>query len=431
MPESPDLAITILLLSGLMLLACSSAICLKKVRFPYTIGLVLLGMLLALAARHSGYLQLIFSIKFNHDLIMYVLLPVLIFDAALHIKLPHLRRELVPVLTLAIPGVLLSMLIVGFSLSAFSPLTLAGALLFGALISATDPVAVIALFKEVGAPERMSMLMDSESLFNDATAIVIFSIALAVIQSGSGINAMVLIKGLWSFMLVFFGGIMVGVVLGLCTHRLLWFGREEPFVQIAYSTILAYTSFIIADHVFGVSGVMATVAAGLVIRHALTCVICDQVRQFVKPYWEFMAFVANSLIFLLLGVKEDLLLKNLDRLFDIFPYLVLAIGVVLLARFIVVFTLLPLSEQLPAGRVVDHKIKAIMFWGGLRGVVPVALVLLIPASMEQYRLIVDMTLAVILFSLVVQGTTINWLMGKLKVNQQYHIVRAAMKKLGA
>lgn len=430
MPESHDLATTVLMLSGLMLIASSSAIYLKRIRFPYTIGLVLLGMLLAILVRYSGTLPHIFSIRLNHDLIMYVLLPVLIFDAALHIKLPSLRRELVPVLMLAVPGVLFSMLIVGCLMAVVSPLTLAGALLFGALISATDPVAVIALFKEVGAPERMSMLMDAESLFNDATAIVIFGITLAVIQSGIGFTGMILVQGLGSFVVVFFGGIFVGTVLGIIMHKLLWFGREEPFVQIAYSTILAYGSFIVADHVFGVSGVMATVAAGIITRDALCTVVSDQVRQFLKPYWEFVAFVANSLVFLLLGVKEDLLLKNPDRLQAIFPYLILAIVVVLLARFIVVFCLLPLSERLPAGRPVGNKIKAIMFWGGLRGVVPVALVLLIPASVEQHQLIVDMTLAVILFSLLVQGTTINWLMGKLKVNQQYHIVRSAMKKLG-
>lgn len=431
MQEASGLAVPVLILSCLLLLATSSAIALKKLRFPYTIGLVLLGMIVAIAARYSDSLNVLMQVSLSHDLIMYVLLPVLIFDAALHIKIPHLYRELVPVLTLAVPGVVFSMLIIGYLLGALTPLTLTGTLLFGALISATDPVAVIALFKEVGAPERLSMLMDSESLFNDATAIVVFGLVLSVVQSGQAVDGVIMISGLWSFITVFFGGILVGVILGLAMRWLLQIGRDEPFVQIAHTTILAYTSFVVADHIFGVSGVMSTIAAGLITRSALGTVITDQVRQFIKPYWEFMAFVANSLIFLLLGMKEDLLFRNLDRLQQIYPFLLIAIGVVLLARFLVIYLLLPLSNRLPIGRGVDNKVKAIMFWGGLRGVVPVSLILLIPENIEHRSLIFDMTLAVILFSLLIQGATINWLMTRLKVNQKYHIVRAAMKKLGA
>ena len=425
-----NLAVPVLMLAGLLLLATSSAIFLKRINFPYTIGLVIIGIVLASLARYSDQISHLREIDLSHDLIMYVLLPVLIFDAAIHIKIPHLFRELRPVMILAVPGVVMSMLIVGYMLNALTPLTLAGAMLFGALISATDPVAVIALFKEVGAPERMSMLMDAESLFNDATAIVIFGIVLSVIQAGGGVDGMMLLGGLWSFIEVFFGGILVGVVLGLSMRWLLKLGRDEPFVQIAHTTILAYGSFIVADHVFGFSGVMSTIAAGLITRSSMAELICDQVRQFIKPYWEFMAFVANSLIFLLLGVKEDLLIKSPERLMEIYPWLILAVAVVLLARFLVVYSLLPVSNLFSKGREVDFKVRAVMFWGGLRGVVPVALMVSIPEDMAHRGLIIDMTLAVILFSLLIQGTTINWLMTKLKVNQKYHVVRSAMKKLG-
>ncbi len=430
MQESVHLANSALLLCGLLFLATCSALLLKRLNFPYTIGLVIIGMLLAWLARYFDQLEFIVHIGLTHDLIMYVLLPVLIFDAALHLKLPHLLRDIVPVLTLAILGVFLSMLIVGFTSGFLTPLTLVGALLFGALISATDPVAVIALFKEVGAPERMSMLMDSESLFNDATAIVIFGLVLSVFQSASGLSMMTVIGGLWSFMKVFFGGIAVGVVFGLLARKMLDLSRNEPFVQITHTTILAYSSFIIADHVCGFSGVMATIAAGLITRTALGQVVSDQVRHFVKPYWEFMAFVANSFIFLLLGVQEDLLFRNLDRLGQEYHYLLIAIGLVLLARFSVVYLLIPLTNWVSPGRPIGSKVMAVMFWGGLRGVVPIALMLLIPEEMEQRQLIIDMTLAVILFSLLIQGTTINWLMTRLKVNQKYNVIRDAMRKLG-
>ena len=430
MHEAIDLATPVLILSLLLLLATSSALLLKRLNFPYTIGLVVIGIILAGLARYSQQLDLILRVGLNHDLIMYVLLPVLIFDAALQLKLPYLVRELSSVLTLAVPGVVLSMLFIGYLMEWLTPLTLTGALLFGALISATDPVAVIALFKELGAPERMSALMDSESLFNDATAIVIFGIVLSVYQSGEAFSGMTLAMGILSFIKVFFGGLAVGTILGLLMCKILEISHSEPFVQIAHTSILAYTSFVVADHIFGFSGVMATIAAGLLTRTALGEVVSDQVRQFIKPHWEFMAFVANSLIFLLLGVKEDLLFRNLDRLGQVFLYLMLAIVVVMMARFLVIYVLLPMANRLPGCRRIDGKIKAVMFWGGLRGVVPIALMLMIPEDMAHRQLIIDMTLAVILFSLLVQGTTISWLMNRLKVNQKYHVVRAAMKKLG-
>lgn len=430
MQETAGLATDVLLLCGLLFLATCSALLLKRLNFPYTIGLVVIGILLAWLARYSEQLDLIVHMGLTHDLIMYVLLPVLIFDAALHLKLPHLIRDIVPVLMLAIPGVLFSMLFIGYMAGFLTPLTLTGALLFGALISATDPVAVIALFKEVGAPERMSMLMDSESLFNDATAIVIFGLVLSIYQSAADVSILTLKGGCWSFIKVFFGGIAVGVIFGLLARKMLVMGRGEPFVQITHTTILAYTSFIVADHVCGFSGVMATIAAGLITRTALGEVVSNQVRQFIKPYWEFMAFVANSFIFLLLGVQEDLLFRNLDRLGQEYQYLILVILLVLLARFLVVYLSVPLSNYLSPARPIGHKVKAVMFWGGLRGVVPIALMLQIPETVEHRKLIIDMTLAVILFSLLVQGTTINWLMTHLKVNQQYNMIRSAMRKLG-
>ncbi|WOG26360.1 sodium:proton antiporter [Endozoicomonas sp. 8E] len=424
------LATQVLILAGLLLLATSSAILLKKLRFPYTIGLVVIGMALGILARYTDALEPLLRVDLSHDLIMYILLPVLIFDAAINIKPPHLFREMTSVLNLAIFGVIVSMLVIGVIMNVLTPLSLAGAMLFGALISATDPVAVIALFREVGAPARMSMLMDAESLFNDATAIVIFGIVLAVIQAGGGLGVGVLFGGVWSFIEIFFGGILVGAVMGICMDWLLRLGRNEPFVQIAHTTILAYSSFIIADHVLGVSGVMSTIAAGIVTRSKSGKVLSDQVRSFITPFWEFMAFIANSLIFLLLGMKENLLFRNLDHLQYYYPYLLIAIAAVLIGRLVVVYLLLPISNRLPVGRPVDNKIKAIMFWGGLRGVVPVALMLSIPDSIPEKKLIMDMTLAVILFSLLIQGTTVNWLMSKLGVNQNYIIVREAMKKLG-
>ncbi|MGI9275142.1 MAG: cation:proton antiporter [Endozoicomonas sp.] len=422
------LAVPVLIFSGFFLLATCSAVLLKKLRFPYTIGLVIIGMVLGLLAKNTHFLEPVLQAKLTHDLIMYVLLPVLIFDAAINIKLPALVRVLAPVLMLAIVGVVLSMLVVAAIMDRFSPLSLMGALLFGALISATDPVAVIALFKEIGAPERMSLLMDAESLFNDATAIVLFGIVLSICQTGVTFNAGMVLASLLEFCRVFLGGILLGAVLGFLMLGLLKTARKIPFVQMAHTTILAFGSFIIADHCLGMSGVMATIAAGVVIRTWSGKVLSAPVQKFLYPYWEFVAFVANSLIFLMLGMKEDVLFRNLDRLQAVFPYMLVAVAAVLLGRFLVVYLLVPLSNQLPWSHPVDGKTRVVMFWGGLRGVVPVALMLSIPVSMPERNLIIDLTLAVILFSLLVQGTTIEWLMKRLGVSQKYHVSKPSVTR---
>lgn len=413
------LATPMLIFCGLFLLAAISAILLKKIKFPYTIGLVIIGLLLGWLAKYSEFLAPIQGISLSHDLIMYVLLPLLVFEASINIKLSMLIKALVPVMMLAVVGVTLATMVVGFILHEFTPMTLASAMLFGALISATDPVAVIALFKEVKAPEKLSLLMDAESLMNDATAIVMFGIILSIIQTGTGVDAGTLFGAVWSFIVVFFGGISVGVVMALVWLALLKAARGMPYVHIALTTILALSSFIIADHVLDVSGVMAVIAAGLIIRTYGRKVMADRITlYYIEPYWEFVAFVANSFIFLLLGLSEDYLIHDVNH--DLFygKIILVAIGAVLLARALVVYGLLPISNRIMPSEAADKKTMAVMFWGGLRGVVPVALMLSVPESIPERGLIIELTLAVVLFSLLVQGTTIGWLMRKLGISNK-------------
>ena len=411
------LAVPMLIFIGLFLLATLSAVLLKSLHFPYTIGLVVIGMILGIAAECFEFLKPVLGVDLSRDLIMYVLLPALVYEAAINIKLPSLLQELVPVMMLAVVGVVLSTLLVAYLLNGLTPLSYAGALLFGALISATDPVAVLALFKEIKAPERLSLLMDAESLFNDATAIVMFGIVLTFIQIGGIFSGQMLLASIQNFFYVFFGGIAVGSILGFCMLFMLKISRGIPFVQIAHTTILAFGSFIIADHFFEVSGVMSVIAAGVITGNYCNKSMADYTRLYISPYWAFMAFVANSFIFLLLGLKEDLLFTDLERLQSTLPLLLLAVMTVLLARFLVVYLLVPASNCLSEGDPVDARSKVIMFWGGLRGVVPVALMLSIPDSIPEKQLIIDMTLVVVLFSLLVQGTTIEWLMTRLGIKR--------------
>lgn len=166
---------------GLLLVALLAGIGLRKIRFPYTIGLVLVGMGLYYLGGWFEPLQILQRVHLTPNFILYILIPTLIFDAALNLDVRELMRNIVPILILAAPGVLVATAVTGLLVAKFTPLSLNAAMLFGALISATDPVAVIALFKELGAPKRLNMLVDGESLFNDATAIVVFDIVGAIV----------------------------------------------------------------------------------------------------------------------------------------------------------------------------------------------------------------------------------------------------------
>lgn len=246
-----------------------------------------------------------------------------------------------------------------------------------------------------------------------------FGIVLSIIQSGTGVSGSTAFAAFVEFFRVFFGGIFVGAAMGAAMLVLLRLSRGMPYVHIALTTILAFTSFIIADHVFETSGVMSVIAAGIVTRSYGRRAMADfMTLRHLDPYWEFMAFVANSFIFLLLGLSEDFLLRNIERLGMIYPTLIIAIVAVLMARFLVVYLLLPVSNLMPLSNKVDSNSMKVMFWGGLRGVVPVALMLSIPDSMPEKRMIIEMTLAVILFSLLIQGTTIGWLMSRLGIKRE-------------
>jgi CPA1 family monovalent cation:H+ antiporter len=407
-----------LIFSFLFLVAATSAVLLKRLKFPYTIGLVVIGIIISIVSKSKFSFIPLDNVALSYELIMYILLPILVFEASLNIKIHELFKDIIPVLLLAIVGVAISTLIVGYITHKFGIFSYAGAMLFGALISATDPVAVIALFKESNAPKRIALLMDSESLFNDATAIVSFNIVLSIILTSAKFDFNTLSDAVTEFFRVFFGGIAIGCLLGGCAIILLRISRGMPYVQIAYTTVLAFSSFIIADIFFKTSGIMAVITSGLLVSNYSKRSMVDFITfRNLDPYWEFMAFTANSFIFLLLGIQEDYLFSNYDNTLSLYPIFSIAIFAVLLARFITIYSILPISNKVPQNEIIDKDTKKIMFWGGLRGVVPVALMLSIPPDVPERKLIMETTLAVILFSLLIQGTTIGWLMNKLGITK--------------
>ncbi|MCB0126705.1 MAG: cation:proton antiporter, partial [Caldilineaceae bacterium] len=263
----------------------------RRIKLPYTVALVLAGLLIAL--------QNELRIELTPELVLALFLPPLVFEAAFHLRLGQLRANLTPILTLAIPGVLLSTALVGILLSLFGILPLPAALLFGALIAATDPVAVIAVFRAVGAPKQLTVLVEGESLFNDGTAIVVFHIMLAYVLEGT----LSPLEGVVDFFIVSLGGVAIGLILGYGTAELI--ARIDDYlIEITLTTVAAYGSYLIAES-FHMSGVLAVVMAGLVIGNVGPRGMSPTTRIVLINFWEYLAFLANSFVFILIGMNVE------------------------------------------------------------------------------------------------------------------------------
>ena len=391
---------------GLLFTATISASVFRFLRIPYTVGLLVVGIALSALTEWFPTLAALNTVTLSSDLIMYVILPTLIFEAAINIDAKMLLKNLAPIMLLAVFGVLVSTIIIAAALYNLDVLPLGAALIFGALISATDPVAVIALFKELKANKRLTLLMDGESLFNDATAIVLFTVLVGMVGSGatSGFSGP-LLGALGQFIITFFGGVLFGAFMGLIMVLLLKFSSQDRFAQRTQMIILAYMTFIIADHFLHLSGVMAVLVAGIIVSLNRHWIMDERRWENINIFWEYATFVANSFIFLMMGMTENKLFENLDHLFHILPILTITAAVVVAARAIIIFGLVPVSNRFRMADKINKGMQTVMFWGGLRGAVPIALMMALPEGMPGRELIFEMVLAMILVTLLMQGTT--------------------------
>ncbi len=402
---------------ALLIIAVATLALSKKLRLPSTVILVIMGIALAQLTGSAGYsVPILQELKISPDLILYVFLPALIFDSALHLNPSSLRHNLAPILALAVPGLLLSTGLIGLIVWAATPLPLSGALLLGAILSATDPVAVVSLFRQLGAPERLTTLVEGESLFNDATAIVLARILIGVIAAGT-LSGETVATGIIDFFILFFGGLLVGAALGFVVAFVIGLVESDPLIEIPLTTTLAYLSFLVAERHFEVSGVMATVGAGLVIGGWGRIKISPSVHRYLENFWGQMAFVANALIFLMLGlrVESQILWNSLDQL----PWVILAM---LVSRAVIIYGMTPWVSRLRGGKPLKLAYQTVMFWGGLRGAIAIALVLSLP-QLPYAETLVALVMGAVLFSLLVQGLTIEPLVKWLRLDQPHLIDR--------
>ncbi|MCF8150744.1 MAG: cation:proton antiporter [Burkholderiaceae bacterium] len=406
--STPEL---VAIFAGLLLVAAATKGLAERFRLPFTVTLVLVGIgLKELGEIGPSALHFLADIRVAPEVILFVFLPTLVFESAYNMDARLLRRNLAPVLTLAVPGLILSTGLIGLLVWAATPLSLPAALLLGAILSATDPVAVIALFKQMGAPKRLTILVEGESLFNDATALVVAKILVGVVLAGY-FSWDAAIAGGGEFIRVFVGGIAVGWLAGLATGWVLGKVQSSPDIEISLTTILAYCSFLIAEHWLHVSGVMAVVAAGVVLGGWGRAKISPSVSGYMDHFWEYMAFVANVLIFLLVGLSVDL-----HALWGSLAYLPWVVLAMLLSRAALIYGLMPLLGRLPGSPPVGMAYRTVMFWGGLRGAIALAIVLSLPAF-PHAELFMPLTTGAVLFTLLVQGLSIEKLMHRLGLDR--------------
>jgi CPA1 family monovalent cation:H+ antiporter len=381
---------------SLLGLAILVALAARRLRLPYTVGLVLAGAALAATRSHAG-------LALTHDLIFDVVLPPLLFEAALNLRWSDLKRDLVPVVALSTIGVALCAAVVAGGLAVWLGWPLESALVFGALISATDPIAVIALIKESRVTGRLSLLIEAESLFNDGAAAVLFTLILIwAVHSSAGVDPL---AAATTFAVVAGGGVAAGFGVGMIAVMIAG-TSDDHLVETALTVVAAFGSFLIAEH-FGASGVLASVAAGMTMgnlgvlmpKERFGLSLTPHGRAFVLEFWEFAAFLANSLVFLLIGSAMATIDFAREGLFA----LTLVIALALAGRAVAVYPVcvafartrwaIPLNQQ--------H----LMWWGGLRGALALALALALPADLPRRDDILISAFAVVAFSVIVQGLT--------------------------
>jgi len=386
---------------ALLVIASLVAVAARRLRLPYTVGLVLAGIGLSLSGFGTGT-------SLTHDLIFLGILPPLLFEAALGIPWSEFRRDAIPIVGLATLGVILSAALVAAGMVQLLGWPTHPALIFGVLIAATDPVAVIAMFKSIPVPRRSRLLVEAESLLNDGVAAVLFGMVLA----WDGIAAPGALAVSLDLVLVVGGGLAVGIACAVVALALA--GRaDDHLVETVLTAVAAYGSFLAAENLH-VSGVLATVAAGLVMGKAdlpwlkKSCIITPRGREFLKPFWEFAAFVANSLIFLLIGLAVPA-----GRLIGSGSFaLLVTIGLVLAARAAAVYGIgISFSRTRWA---ISSAAQHILWWGGLRGALGLALALSLPPELAYRGDIIVMTFGVVVFSVVIQGLSMPSLLKKLK-----------------
>ena len=409
----------------------------KGTKLPYTVALLLIGLGLGGIERTGFFKENLLMIsetielvsKVDPHLILFIFLPTLIFESAYSLEVHLFKRIFSQIATLAVPGLIISTVATAVLAKFLFPWHWEWelALLFGALISATDPVAVVALLKEVSSRKRLETLIEGESLLNDGTAIVLFTLFFAMLTSTSGSEFSLLgVVGSFSFVVAL--GLVIGVVLGYLAIFIISKVFNNPLVEITLSVGVAYLVFFVAEHTFHVSGVVALVALALMFSSIGRTKVSPEVSGFLHQFWEMMAHFANTFIFLLVGVLIATRVK-----LDVAEYwtalIVLYVGITII-RSGSVAVLMPFLKRISIGFTKEKAI--VLVWGGLRGAVSLALALTIAQSdiipKEIGDQVLFLTAGIVVMTILINGLTMESLLGKLGLDKLPPGKEATVKK---
>lgn len=439
-----------LALAVLMLICIGTYFMAGRLRIPYTVLLVIVGTVLVPLTQFPA-LSFLRSFELTPELLFFVFLPVLIFESAYNMNLREMTENIRSIAWLSVVSLIVSALFVAGALYILldligTPIPFMAALIFGSLISATDPVAVLALFKEYGAPKRLSLIFEGESLFNDGTSLALFLIVLEIAIAGyHGIGT--LFEGVFMFTTMVVGGVLFGLLMGFIFSRLIGRVNDNEHIEITLTMLVAHLTFILTEvlshHLvlFGqeikLSSIIATVMASMVIGNYGRFKISPRVEEYMEKFWGYFAFLANSLVFILMG----LLFAALPIHFDQFLWpIALTVVVVALGRALSIYPVVSIVNWMKKEAPIPLTWQHLLSWGSLRGALAVTMVLLIPDTLTlpgwEYEFTVKefiaaLTIGCIYFTLLVKATTIGPLMRRMKLADltplesiEYHESRA-------
>ncbi|ASP22735.1 Na(+)/H(+) antiporter ApNhaP [Antarctobacter heliothermus] len=436
-----DIILVTTIIASLFLVIGAAEPFAARIRLPYSVILAILGILIGTGATFflrteltdalNPVAEAILDLPIRSNAFLYVFLPTLLFQATLGMNLRRMLDDWVPILVLAVVAVVVATVSVGYALSWASTLPLAACLLIGAIVSTTDPSAVVSIFRSISAPRRLARIIEGESLLNDAAAIALFGLFMGFVMFGipdPGFG-----DALARFPILIAGGALTGWLAARVAVWVMALFSRHDLAQLSISVALPYLAYIVAEQSVGASGVIAVVVAGLTLNLTAPGRLPPQSWTNLRELWDILAHWAGALIFVLAALLIPSLLEEV-RLEDF-----LLVGVVIVAAIVartaILFGLMPILTALKLSPNVERPYRVAILWGGLRGAVTLALALAVTESVRVpdgiQRVVGILATGFTLFTLLVQGTTLRWVIGRIGLDRLSPIDEALSRQVVA